>query len=410
MIIHPFAKHPLPLDKCGITTNVQINTDLITDTEATAERLGIRWYDISQGSAKRHGEEKAGTRLIQLHRYEAVRMFCTRTPDTSEWFIKSITLNPAKILYGHNGRCVGLGQFCQALTIARELIRPVLLNPADSIHIIPGVDPEGLAYWNMLELRLDLYDFEGRLWHAMRNARCPGVNVAPVRHGEESLKHGNKRCQLALSVYHKDKEMQDLCKKFDVTPTPVLRVEVILKGDKLVEELGKPGNTAVINGRSRVVRFCGADLVRVHQKVVHALKGCNESRHADAKPPMNDKMGRMIGMLSTVDNTSLEDALAMYKERFLPSDVTYRRNRAAALDEHAATIPFSPSEVFSQHAYLYQAGICFPQLEQGLYNLRDEFEIDEAIAMAYRAPADRAAAFHIIHEAEDIIGYRSYAR
>ena len=325
MIIHPFAKDPLPLDKCGITTRLQINPDFIHDTEATAARLGIRWYDRGTSYEKQFAKTKSATTTIQLHRYEAVSLFCMKVPRSSAWFAASITLNPAKIIYGHNTRCVGLAQFCQALTIARELIRPVLFDPADSIHIIPGVHPDGLAYWNSLEVRLDLYDLDGRLWHAMRNARCPGVNVPPVRHGEESLKHGNKRCQVALSVYHKDKEKQELCAKYGVAPDPVLRVEVILKGDKLVEKLSRPGNTAVINRRPRVVRFCGADLVRVHQDVVHGLQGCTESRHAAAKLPTNDKMGRMMGMLAAINNTPLEDVLAMYKERFLPSDATYRR-------------------------------------------------------------------------------------
>jgi len=112
---------------------------------------------------------------------------------------------------------------------------------------------------------------------------------------------------------------------------------------------------------------------------------------------MTDKLGRMMGLLATITNTPLEDILAMYKERFLPGDDAYRRNREAALDEHSSTLQFSLARIFSLEAYLYPAENSIPQLEHGLIDLRDEFEIDFLVAKAYQAPAEMRGAYRVTH-------------
>jgi hypothetical protein len=389
MFIRYSAIRPFPADKCVITTDVAIKPALLESPDETAHSLGIDWFNVSLRGTKKHRDGLGHSCVVQLHRYDALKLFCARSAE-GRWTIRTITLNPGKILSGHNGLALDENEFIHAMSIATRLLRPVLVKPGDHVHLIPGVHPAGEAYWSKLELPLNLHDPEGALWSALRNARYPLMTPRPT--SKDSMMIGNAGSALSIAIYCKDKEMEKLCRQYkEEYANRILRVEVRLKGERLLSHLrARPGNVAEIRRKPRLVRFCGSDLVAAHQMIVRELQGCYPCRDAAVTRPMDEKTGRMMGIMAAVMETPLDEILRIYRERFQPSDGTFYRLRRAAMDELALFNPLSPERVFSQKAYQYQPEISIRALENAdlLAELRATTEPDPLIANAYRTPPD----------------------
>jgi hypothetical protein len=83
-----------------------------------------------------------------------------------------IEFNPSKCLYGHNGRVIDCNNFIDALGILVHHLSPLLNDPCDWVHLLPGVIPQGRAFWQMLEIMLQVRDKNNQLLDLFRNAHC----------------------------------------------------------------------------------------------------------------------------------------------------------------------------------------------------------------------------------------------
>ncbi len=212
---------------------------------------------------------------IHLAQYGALFLTCYQ-PEGGHWKITSIEFNPVTLLYGHNAKVLDRSDFITAMTVARDLVTRILARPDDAIHVIPGSHPESVAYWSEIEIPLNLFDPDGHLWDILRNTRTQLVRKRAYDYKDESTHLGAKDGALSIKIYRKDLQMSDRCAKFDAPcDIPIVRVEVKLKGAKLLEHLGPEANTARIDGKQRVVSFGGDALVRVHKKIVSTLEGMN---------------------------------------------------------------------------------------------------------------------------------------
>jgi hypothetical protein len=384
MLLYPNSKSQFPLDRCRIGTEVELNADFMDDPGAKASELGIDWYDFGRGHEKKFKSQQGRSVTIQLAQYGALFLTCYQ-PDAGHWKITSIEFNPVTLLYGHNAKVLDRSDFITAMTVARDLVTRILARPDDAIHVIPGSHPESLAYWSEIEIPLNLFDPNGRLWDILRNTRTQLVRKRAYDYKDESTHLGAKDGALSIKIYRKDLQMSDKCEKFDAPcDIPIVRVELKLKGTKLLEHLGPEANTARIDGRQRVVSFGGDALVRVHKKIVSTLEGMNVGPDRLANS-LGDHTGQMIGLVSRVYGPSIEELLDLYRTQLGCSDKKFRNMRTAAVAAHGAITQMHPASIFSGDAYHYQPEIEIPKLEAGLLERREATRGDDAISKAYRA-------------------------
>lgn len=373
---------PMPLDRCTITTSFRINSAVITDTAAFRKQSGLELREFKPSIKTIKGEDlQRGT--LHVGSYGGLSIYLAQSQD-GRWRAKTIHINPGKILYGHNGRPLSETECLTAFSIAIDLLTPLLAKPGDAIHLIPGTSPDSEAYWSMLEIPMHLHDPDGSFQHAFRNPSHPSIRKPAFRVEGESVKLGAPRGHLHINFYRKDLELADVIRKHNGPDVPrILRVEVTLRGKRLVKAFRGDGNTRMLNDNLRLINFSGNDLMAVHSRIVSELKGCYSlQRDASGKPDKN-KLGRYMAHVANQSPLSLDDQLDIYENRFGFGRDGKSRTRNAALEELSRLSPFSFKDVFSPEAYQNQPSIAIPELERYMQARRDNTAINPLVAAAY---------------------------
>ena len=389
MIAYPNSRSLFPIDRCKISTEVELNAAFMDDPAAMAPELGIEWYDFGRDHEKKSAHYKGQSVTIDLDQYGALFLMCYK-PQGGKWTITSIGINPVTLLYGHNARVPDRFDFIAAMTVAKELITRILARPADAIHVVPGIHPDSRAYWSKIEIPLNLFDWDGRLWDILRNTRTGLLRKKGYDYDSESTSFGAKTGNLTIKIYRKNLEMSKLCNEFEAPcEIPIVRVEVMLKGAKLLEHLGPEANTAEIKGMDRVVSFGGNALARVHKAIVSTLQGM-DVKPARLTKSLGDKTGQLIGLVSRVHGPTIETLLDLYRTQIGCGDRKFRNMRNAAVAAHGSMTNLAPSSIFNGEAYHYQPEIEIPKLEARLRERREATHGDPAIYKAYQSPANTA--------------------
>jgi len=380
----------MPLDRCTITTSFPINPAVITNTDAFRIETGLELRDFRPSSQFIKGFMHQSA-VLQIGNYGGIRVYAKKA-NLGNWEAKSIEVNPAKLLYGHNGRILSEAEGLTSLSVAAKLLSPLLANAEDAIHLIPGLADNSLAYWSKLEIPMHLHDPDGTLLHAFRNPGHPAIHKPALRGDGESVKLGAKRGGLKINIYRKDLEMAQLLRENDAPePAQILRVEVSLSQDKLIRYLGSNVNTCRLDGISRLVRFSGSDLVAAHRLIVADLKGCFSQQQDSSDAPNDNKLGRFMALIAHNSSLTLDDLTAIYDRRFGLDRNTKSRVRTAAMDELSRQSPFSVDEVFSPAAYENQPCIQVPRLERFTRQRRND-NINPLVAANYASTRASVAA------------------
>lgn len=379
---HKTNSIPFPLDKFTITTCFPVQEMLVSDEESFRQQTGLE-LRVSSPKNNYTDENKHQSRDLYIGTCGGLTAEINKPPH-GRWTCNKIQVNPGKILYGHNGRPLNEDGVLVALSLARDLLLPLLANPADHLHLIPGLCPEGSAFFSYVEIFINLHDPNGALQHAFRNPKHPEIRKAAMHVEGESVKLGNGRSQLQIEFYRKDLELAQLIKKRKAPdPARVLRIEVRLKGEKLVESFTGNGSIREIGGKNQLVGFTGSGLVAVHLAKMLKLTGCFHHPGDLADLPRDNVLGRSLGQLCHHYSINLADVVAMLAKRFDQCEATIRRHRNAALDELSLISPFRLEDMFSPEAYAHQAGISIPKLENMLRQRRESAVIDPRIAAVY---------------------------
>ncbi len=373
---------PYLLDVVGISTDVRMHASFNEAPEAYAAAIGISVLDIRNGTKKRR-EDELPYFTIDLLSYGAVHFYAERVGHGG-YRVKTLTLNPSRILYGYNGRPLSTLDLQLAFSIAMEAMAPLLADAGDAIHLIPGLAPKGhaKAYWNLLELPFNLSDPDRELLNVLRNCRHPRIRSKPMPVEGESYRLGKRASKLSVKFYYKDIEMRKLVEKFNaMEPQPLMRIEVTLKGPALCGFMAGEGNIEVINGTRRLVRFAAADTVRAHRAIVSELAGCYQPAPA-VIDQSKDKVGRFIARASSFTGTPVDELIALYLEEGGESKNTRTRIRKAALARLAQISPFSMEQMIGEDLYNSQPEVVIPLLDASTAALR-ETDIHPLVRTAY---------------------------
>lgn len=334
------------------------------------------------------------TCTIWVADFNGIKLHAEKKPGIG-WVIYMITFNPSRVSRGHNGAVIEQEHFIHSCSDLIELVAPLLADPNDAIHLIPGLSPGSRSWWRSLEIPFQVPDPGGLIMKAFTHAKHTEINVEPAyQYANESIAFSNSVGDLLIRVYRKDLEMKKKHKRMVTSDNHVLRIEVNLSGSKL-EQHCKGGKWADIDGTRRLVSFKPADLRAAFLSVISGFLG------VFSKPPSvvgqnDEKIGRMMGWVSSMTKLSVNDQIAYYNMRFHDSCSTGTiRNsksklRKAAHKELALLSKVSLSDLFDEKAWHYQPAVVCAGLE-GMREARHmEVTNHPLVEAVYGSPIQRS--------------------
>jgi hypothetical protein len=336
--------------------------------------------------AKRYNPTRA-TRTIHIDGFDGIKVQATEDPHDG-WLAHAIIFNPGKVYNGHNGRILSEEEFLHATSILIALLKPLLEDERDEIHLFPGLHEHGRAWVQSIEVPLHTLDPNGDILQAFGTAKHKEINLKPsYRWHGESILFTNSTGNLVIRIYRKDIEMKRQ-RRFRVsTDQAVLRVEVRLQGDKL-EEHFVGGTWQIINDVKRLVSFRFIDLETSHQSVMSKFDGL-VSKVPDPNGEYDNKIGRFMGWVSSVSDLTFQRQFEYYSRRFMASNVEDSTKKAkssyhiAARKELALLSPVAIADLFSDKAWSHQPSVICAQLEAMTQARHRDIRIHPLVEAAY---------------------------
>jgi hypothetical protein len=383
--------HFMPLDRTEIKTRLRIHPDFLDTPNAYIHKheLQIRSSKPTRGMSKCGPTRKLTLDVLTYKGIKAKLRKLTGDPLTDV----TIDFNPGVCLHGHNGAVLSLAGFLHALAILVTHLKPFLNDPEDWIDLIPGLRSGGVAYWSYLEIFLHYADPDGTLLACFRNAQGDNSQT-PIRHWAESMVIGGKRSKLRFGFYRKAVEMvahDKLPPEQLASYQYILRLEVRLKGDKLVQYLGNERNVVEIDEVQRLARFFPQDLLQEYRKRLSDLHGVFGSSEPLGTLKPKDQLiplARLLARAALDPRTShtFQELLAHTRFYTGASTDTMGKIWEAGIAELENLSAISKDELFSDEAYRTQPSVWSEKREK---KVRHEFEdtfVHPLIYKAYRPP------------------------
>jgi hypothetical protein len=201
---------------------------------------------------------------IHLVQHGAIRLFTERVGD-DDW-IRNIEVNPALLLYGEEDHLLTEQDLVVALSMLRDKVAPLLADPLDACHIVPGlVDDAHVAYLCAIKSEVLLPDIVLRCLH---NVSHPDTGAAEGT-TKKRIKLGDRGdCVICFET-----AKWEVAGPRGTQEVQGVRVSLRLKGHALLARYGLHGATAMVGDTRRLVAFRAPDVARVYQEVMSQLEG-----------------------------------------------------------------------------------------------------------------------------------------
>jgi hypothetical protein len=303
------------------------------------------------------------------------------------WEIYEIHYNPGSLLYGHNGHVLTEDEFLLALSRLLDVVTPLLSDPNEWFHILPGVHPQSQAFWHSLEIPFHLIDEDGQVLSAFVKAKHTDIHSNAYNNCEgESISFANSTGELLVRLYRKDIKMKKKRRGSKSAPG-VLRVEVKLTGDKLAGYLSS-GTWKMIKGCERLISFRSDNLKCSHTAVMSKFSGVY-SRLPKPNSTIDRKMGDFMGWIFHKTDFPISPQVEFYRSRYSSeSTVQSWRNTKCALmaaaRKHLEELsPVNLDTLFNAAAWNLQPGVSVPKVERMTRARNANTQIHPAVQAAY---------------------------
>lgn len=369
------SKNALPeflVSNLRISTSIRLHPDFVEDAARFARRLGVRLLAMPEPEASYknnpQSREKDATLKANIHlvRFGAIRLFTKQ--EAGELWIQSIDLNPSLLLPDSEGRPLTPAGLQQALSTALREVAPLLANPRDALHVIPGLatGTDRCAHWSRIESEVFLRDILLRHFHDLSHPEtgaAQGTSETRIR-----LQSQNEEYTITLE---QRKERSEKSRNRQREPNP-LRVRLSIDGSAVPGAYMK-GKTCLIDGSLRLVGFDVSQLGRVHQEAMSRLVGIYVPAPAEwrdeGKPVTH---ARVLALLSVFTPFSMEELREMDEECRQPSQSTRTRLNTDIRAEARRLKPVPVASLFKSEMYEATDECQLP-----------DHEIDPRIAEAY---------------------------
>ena len=386
--------HIMPVDRSTIKAKIILNPDLVSDPEAFVRDHQLEVRNIKPTRGTLNGCPTWNLNIDALA-YKGIKVEL-RLLDGARLANATIDFNPGVCLYGHNGRILSLNEFIDALRLLAQTLKPLLLHPDDWVDLIPGLRERGRAYWSYIEVPFHYWDTDGALLARLRHLRHPSI-TSPSRPWQDSIEAGPRKGALRLCIYRKAVEMGMRRRKGKpllsdeklAEDRDILRLEVRMKGKKLIHYFGNEHNVEKIDGKKRLVSFYPQYLIRGHRTCLSELQGVF---HLDTprktEKPFLSALGRFIAEVACDDRVeqSCPELFAIIKHYTGAKSDTICSMRKAGLAELSRLSSISSENLFSDAAYMEQPGIASEAVERRVCHSFDDVIDHRLITNAYRPP------------------------
>ena len=411
----PIEVIPFPLDRVVIKTNVRIRDEIAEckpeDVRDLEQKFGKIVSMIGHYGYKRTDDTTIPTRIITLYPDDAVRLKVKKVDGI--WIVHKIDFTVGTLVLGHNGRSLEAYAVHFAFSVLLDLMRQVLENPNDLIHVLPGLDPMSRAYWQSLEISFQRHDPNSDLLRALANSKHKLINTPPAfRKSCATTTYENSDGSLKIICYRKDEELRTKKNKHlrkDVPDDwPIIRFEVRLKGKKLAELFeGGQWRESDEYTPKRLLSFGPTDVHNAFKSVLDGLTGVL-SKPADGDGDVGEAVKRgdnlkharvipmMMTMMEDLRDVTFEQFFDAYFARFLSGNKTAaNRNarsemRQAWHNEVAATITSDVRSIFTDEAWVNQNGVALDMIE-AMTTVRSQSVVIDPDPDIVRAYSDRKA-------------------
>jgi hypothetical protein len=347
---------PMPLRSLRISTCLMVHPDFIKAPTVFARRHGVDLADdiFPETSFKKDPEtyKKTSTVRANIHlvRHGAIRVFTERDAE-GDSYVRGVELSPSLLLYRNGDIHLCEADLAVSLSMLSAKVTPLLANPRDVCHIVPGLAGGGhVAYWSYIESEILL----------------PGIDI-PCLHGlshqDTGPAQGSTRTRIQLGDKWDDHLIRFTAASWETSdPTGVrsvkgVRVKLCLRGQAVVASFGRLETTGLLNDTNRLISFRAPDVARVHQVMMSQLDGTylrvppEWTARGDGKPITHAKT---IALMSLLTSIPLEDLRAMDEEIRHPSLSTRERLDLDVQMEAARLKPVPVSTLFGSEVYAAQ--------------------------------------------------------
>jgi hypothetical protein len=381
---------PIPIDKAVITTSIPL-AEVVG--KCSPEHLGRLPASISpyvrgiKTGARSQSPVSIATRTIHVDGFDSIKLQVSKDPT---WTIDQIQFNPGSLIHGHNGKVLNADEFHRALTVLIEVVTPLLANPNDKIHIVPGLHAGSRASWKSIEIPFHVLDEDGAILKAFANAKHKDINKPPLHTcSGQTITFSNSPNTLVIRIYRKDIQMLSKhgAKKV-LDPLPLLRLEVMLKGAKLEQYL----QSAVWRtkaGQRQLVSFGPEGLRQAFLAVMTGFGGCYARVPSQDDSASDCKAGRMMGWVAFTTGLSITDQFQYHSDRFLKGNEPTSINNAkstyltAARAELALLRPMRLADLFGEADWNNQQYVSCPNLEMMTLARHQFIDADPRIVAVY---------------------------
>lgn len=383
MNTNPLA-HPLPLQSVRIATHVPLHPGFFDAPLRFANQHLVRLandvftetsFMLDPDSEDPYSEEKLKTAKANIHlvQHGAIRLLIERD-GTCDW-VKSLDLNPSLLLYGAEDHPLIASDLPLSLCILRDEVTPLLADPHDACHIVPGLpgNRAPIAYWSAIESEILLPAIPLRCLHRLSHpltGPAQGATKNRIRLGDNG-----DNCVIEFTAAKIKRSRAD--DEHGVNQSRGVRVRLTLEGRTLTSQLRSYGKTALIKDIERLVSFPASSVSLVHQTLMSQLEGTYlpiPTEWSDKRLGKPLTHAKAFALVAQITSTPLKNLLSLDEELRAPSDSTRKRLKKDVAEAARWLTPVPISTLFSSSLYSGRASaMAFPA----------EDRIDPEVAAAY---------------------------
>jgi hypothetical protein len=265
--------HPeITIGELRISTNLALHPDFTKNPDRFALSHHVELVDcvLPEISFKkdRNTYEKVESAKANIHlvRHKAVCLFVHNSG--SGYHIRSIAVNPVELLHKCDQHLVSFPSLDVAVNLLRSKIEPLLADPLDAQHIVPGHThgDKHLAFWSGIECRALLPDLQLACFHDISHP-LTGPAQGSTRKRIE-LRSSDGGCKIVFEkTYWEGIEANRMPRVESVSVT------LTLTRNMLPAKLGSTGMVASVQGTKRLVDFSAGDVAPVFSEIMRDLEG-----------------------------------------------------------------------------------------------------------------------------------------
>lgn len=367
---------PTIIRNLSITTKVRLNPDFFDNPIKYAKEHGVELVDdvypetqFKAAPDGTDGEKLRSTKSnIHLVRHGAIRLFSgvsdVVTDDVvihGENYLQTIDVNLPVLLFGKKMHLLSQLDVARALTTVVDLVLPLLANPDDARHLIPGLhqQEDPVAFWRLVDCEVLLPGVPIRCLHHLSHPKTGPAKGCKAKR----IQLGDRRDSFMIRV----KELKHKCDEVeDWEDQQGARVRLILKGKKLLKEMGRWNKAIRIDKTPRVGAFSHSSITALMRSVMSRLEGTCLPVPPEWENPSGNKAvthAKAIALVSQLTNLDPAVIQAMDQEIREPSPSTRKRFKKDFAVESSLLNPLPLAQLFNP--VLPPAEMVAPSLREG---------------------------------------------